>query len=78
MKNYFGSINYIEGRGSVLVTKIPVKDKLPKVGSFIMTYGHKLKVLDVECARHGKNSRAEMVGILLDTKQCKHCRRTNL
>lgn len=73
MKKYLGHINHIEGRGDVLITKIPQSDKLPRIGSFIMVHGHKFKVRDVECAKHGDGTRAEMVGILLHADKCSRC-----
>lgn len=65
MKNYSGSLITVEGRGQVLVTRIPKEDPLPVKGSQIKANGITFKIRDVEYASHGDFGRTEMVGLLL-------------
>lgn len=60
MKNYLGSIVKIEGRGQVLVTKIPAKDPLPTPGSQISVYDKTYLVRGIETQSHGEFGRGDM------------------
>lgn len=61
---YHGNITYVEGRGEILVTLIPLDCHMPKKGEKIKVYGRARIVQDIEVAMKG-NKRAETVGILL-------------
>jgi hypothetical protein len=68
MKEYRGSLINVEGRGDVLVTRIPKKDRLPRKGITILANGIKKKIRNVEYFTHEEFGRGEMVGIVLGSK----------
>jgi hypothetical protein len=75
VKKFVGSLVFFEGKGEVLVTKLPKHEPLPKVGSKIEANGQLRKIKDIEYSTHHEFGRGEMIGILLHSEACPQCKR---